>query len=1124
MFRVGMFVRCPVLDAQFPNDPRTFVTGKITSVDSTLEMVTVKFEDPFGYRVYFDFVPAKADYYFTQITQCKLSKHSNVVYRGAICEVITSYKQDEECVYWLQNIATKQYMEAAESKITAPFSAGSSNPVDQLKKYEFQNPCWYLGRQVVQRTMNVLNNSIHGFKELAGSKIYLKAFQLDTIMRCLQSEPCRFMIADEVGLGKTIEASSILKIFLSNHSDQIVLIAVPDSLYTQWNSELLFKFNLYPGKGPNNNRIVLRRFSELNSADLIIEWDFVIVDEVHNYLSNHSDYETVHTLSKKARNVLLLSATPIQQREEEYLNLLRLVLPKKYDTVSLPEFNKLVNKQSKIARAAHLILDQVDTVLNELIPDIQNEGGNIHDNEDIDDEIEDITDNLEDLAELLPDPALEKMIKELSTDKDDLGMYDVQVIVSYVCNNYQLERSIIRSRRAILGVYPEDPEGEFASRILDALPYTADNSVNYYEYSAYQQLINWVIENQSGKNTKFLKEVLKPVLTAFFSSPWAYYEQVSKHKQVFNDEIISAARRWVTDENRSIDNLADILDEPEVHPSRLISIISHIDNHYSDRKIVLFTNHAKTLEKYSHVFADFFGEDSITVYSRQMNAEEAEINVYRFQTDPACKILFCDQSGCEGRNLQIADVIVHIDLPWEINEIEQRIGRLDRLGRDVEKPVISLVPYLRESFEAQLFEFWDKGLNVFRQSLSGLEIIMNEIDAQINNALLRDIEYGLESVIPQLMEKTHKMREIVKREQVFDTAAQQFKPLYRQLAMLLNNYEFNSNDLLSNTMMSWAALAGFSTVRRSKESRLVEFNENVFSVKSAQNTLLIPPNWSEYLAKKQNELVIRVQRGVEEKADKNIVRNNRSLIGTFDRDTAIKNDYIHFFAPGDEVFDCIVDNAMQSFKGKATAFAAQSSINWRGFVYTYSIEPNEKILLENGVSLLALSMFRNYLSTSIQLIPIPLGDYETDSKTLLREYERIVKGGYFAGQHGIEHFGRRGKGSGFLGLPKKYNTSNLEWFKYTHPEEKWIKLVEDSSQKAKKIARRNFEKESKLKDAYEMVNSLLSAAEASEKYYENRDNAQIKELKNNYDLILKSIKAPKIQLESACYIWLMNNE
>ena len=204
--------------------------------------------------------------------------------------------------------------------------------------------------------------------------------------------------------------------------------------------------------------------------------------------------------------------------------------------------------------------------------------------------------------------------------------------------------------------------------------------------------------------------------------------------------------------------------------------------------------------------------------------------------------------------------------------------------------------------------------------------------------------------------------------------------------------------------------------------------------------------------------------------------------------------------------------------------AAESSINWRGFVYTYSIEPNEKILLENGISLLALSLFRNYLATSVQVVPVPLAGYDVNNKVFMREYERLVKTGYFEGAHGIEHLGRRGKKGGFLDIKNKYSTSNIEWFRAVHPQDQWVKLVSESAKQARKLATRKFENESRLKDAMEMVNSLLSAAEASERYYKDRSNTEIDSLKDTYELIVKSIKSPKIVLESACYLWLVKDE
>ena len=250
------------------------------------------------------------------------------------------------------------------------------------------------------------------------------------------------------------------------------------------------------------------------------------------------------------------------------------------------------------------------------------------------------------------------------------------------------------------------------------------------------------------------------------------------------------------------------------------------------------------------------------------------------------------------------------------------------------------------------------------------------------------------------------MRESVHKEQIFDTAALRFKPLYLQLKKLLSNYQFNENKLFADTMMSWASLAGFGKLNHQKDSSFVSFDENNFSLKSAQNSFLIPPNWNNYLSKKQNEVAIRVQRGLEERKERNTTHSDRMIKGSFDRDTAIKNDYIHFYAPGDEVFDCIVDNAMHSYRGMCTAFAALSSMDWKGFIYTFSIEPNERALLEEGVSLFALGQFRQYLSSSIQVVPVAFSTYaDVQEKMVISEHKRLCKMGYFNQSDEIEHLG-----------------------------------------------------------------------------------------------------------------------
>ena len=1125
MIEKGVFVRCPI-DREYPRNSRIFATGKVVNINEFNETAHITFADPFGYRKYFEFIPDEVkEAPLALLDHCNLFKGSLVKFERSE-GVVVEYKvrDDGGYDYYIQDSDSKEYICVSEEKITASFFSGAADPVHQLARYEFQNPCWYLGRQIVKNTMNILDNSIFGFKELAGCKIYLKAFQVNTIMRCLQTEKCRYMLADEVGLGKTIEASSILKIFLSNKVGKNVLIVVPGALKAQWTTELLFKFGILEGENENDYFLVIENIEELENEDCNTKWDFVIVDEVHNCLREQSEYEKIHRLSKNAENIILLSATPIQQRREEYLKLLRLIQPDIYDNVEIDDFAGLVDKQNQISQLTHSLLDDIDSFKNELLPEVEEEDP--HENEDVQDQLEELEETLEDLSSLIGDEILEKMIAGIDTAKDDFGLYDMQVVISYVCDNYQIERSIIRGRRAILGVYPKDEEGEFAERRLEEITYSIDDSTNYYEYEAYRTLKEWIIQNQDNIDATQIEREIQPVLEAFFSSPWAYrarLKEVYGNNPDIPENVWKSADRWVEDEDETLENMIDILDDIESHPSRLVKLINYIETELFGKKVVVFTDHLETFEIYNKVLYETFG-DEVAAFSTNMDRDTAEINIYRFQSDEKCKVLICDKSGGEGRNLQIADYVIHIDLPWNINTIEQRIGRLDRMGRNVQVPVTSVVIHTKESYEDQLFNFWNQGLNVFGQSLSGLEIIMNDINHKIVESIRSDFEYGLYRLVPELIKEAGQMRETVQREQIFDTAALRYRPLYNQLERLLSNYQFNENALFAQTMMSWASLAGFGAVHHNKESGLVAFDENNFSIKSAQNSFLIPPSWDNYLNKKQNEIAIRVQRGIDEEKQKNIFRNNRIIKGSFDRDVAIKNDYIHFYAPGDEIFDCITDNAMHSYKGMATAFAALSSVEWKGFIYTFSVEPNERMLLEEGISLYALGLFRQYLATSIQVVPIPFTAYaEVPEKIVLNEHKRIAQAGYFNQDDSIDHLGRRGFGNGFLLIPKKYKCSNLDWFKSYYPDEKWEKLAIQSGKIARKKAFERFKGESNISGAKEMIEQILSTYEARADYYGVQVEDSVESLKKQYEVIYSSLCKPIIRMESASFMWLVKS-
>jgi ATP-dependent helicase HepA len=163
------------------------------------------------------------------------------------------------------------------------------------------------------------------------------------------------------------------------------------------------------------------------------------------------------------------------------------------------------------------------------------------------------------------------------------------------------------------------------------------------------------------------------------------------------------------------------------------------------------------------------------------------------------------------------------------------------------------------------------------------------------------------------------MREKVRSEQNYDVASSLYREMDIGLDKIIDYYTSNENELFTNAMIGWSSLSGFNGRRDGYE---VKYLPSSFSLKSAQNSLLIPPKWNDYLMKAQNNFVNEVQSRYYKKKTNQIVE--RSIRGTFSRKVAIENDYLRFFSPGDEIFDCIINNALENCKGRATAFSVRS--------------------------------------------------------------------------------------------------------------------------------------------------------------------------------------------------------
>jgi ATP-dependent helicase HepA len=144
-------------------------------------------------------------------------------------------------------------------------------------------------------------------------------------------------------------------------------------------------------------------------------------------------------------------------------------------------------------------------------------------------------------------------------------------------------------------------------------------------------------------------------------------------------------------------------------------------------KIVVFTSFVQSCAEIVRYLTECLGEASVASHKFGQTRAQVEDNLNRFKTDPNCFILVCDYSGEEGRNLQFIDYMIHFDLPWSPNPLEQRIGRIDRIGRplQIEFTVFAGVD-LPDSPHDAWYRLLKEGFHIFQQSIASLQFYVDE--------------------------------------------------------------------------------------------------------------------------------------------------------------------------------------------------------------------------------------------------------------------------------------------------------------------------------------------------------------------------------------------------------------
>ena len=620
-----------------------------------------------------------------------------------------------------------------------------TDPLERFRIGEIGSAKRYLLRQVAQwyRTQNSQDDLV----SLGQSQVSVQPHQVSVVHKVATNYPHRFMLCDEVGLGKTIEAGMALKELRARGGVERVLAIVPPNLVRQWQFELRTKFNEtfsvlntatvnsmradgYAGNpfaNPEYPNILCssRWVSGKNWRDLCAEafWDMIIVDEAHHARRHRNGattalYRLVRDLAPGEhlnRPMLFLTATPMQLDPKELYSLVELLDPTLFPSEEDFEEHRLAMP------GLSMLVEKLRNTREFPIPD---------------DSEEENERTVQRIAEWL-DMDDGEVRRRLSSGEDDL-----RTISESLSDKHRLSEVMIRNRKVNVGGFMTRAARRWEVE-LSPSERAAMEALEEYVRFGYQ-----FAEDANANSMGFVMVTFQK-LTA--SSIAAIRASLLKRREKVQSKPNAAGAspeemNDLIDQDASVEDIADqgaaeadfadrelfLLDkaiaalnavgETDSKGRVFVDNLADLFSEYPNEKVLVFTqfretqNHLQNLLK-AHGW-------NVNVFHGQMNAAVKDRAIERFRTGDGPQILISTEAGGEGRNLQFCHLLVNYDLPWNPMKIEQRIGRIDRIGQD--KPIRIFNLWVKDTVEARVLDVLENRIRMFEETVGGLDPILGE--------------------------------------------------------------------------------------------------------------------------------------------------------------------------------------------------------------------------------------------------------------------------------------------------------------------------------------------------------------------------------------------------------------
>ncbi|MBU3905185.1 MAG: DEAD/DEAH box helicase family protein [Nanoarchaeota archaeon] len=564
------------------------------------------------------------------------------------------------------------------------------------------------------------------------SKIDIYPHQIETVIKAISEDKPNLILADEVGLGKTIEAGMIIKEMLKRKKINSFLIIPPANLVSQWHEEMSNKFDIQCEIITRSNikdilqneiyggYIISADYAKNNKEDISdVDWGLLIFDEAHHIRRHFSKdgnnrktkkYELAECLKSKTESALFLTATPFQLNDFEFYSLLELINKdmfdnydhfKSYREIYLPSINEAIRNLSRGKDYRY----ESKLLINRLYTNYPS------------------------------------MFKEKIEPKD-------ANLINILEQSNIIKKYVIRHKRRI--EFANSPPREVNTV---KIKYTNEELNIYKEISSYtkNQYNKYIKVGKRGNG--FVMVIFQQLLT---SSPKALLKTMETrvvNLKEKNDMMVINNSMEDTEENEEnavesfysgesleeeINTLTNFISKiknikKDSKLEMLINMISNILVNNPKEKIIIFTRFLETQKYIEEILSEHF---KTAIFNGKLGPDEKNEQIEKFKKYH--QILISTESGGEGRNFQFCHVMINYDMPWNPVKLEQRIGRIDRIGQTKTVIVNNLSTF--DTIEQRILDVLSSRISDFEDLIGPMDAIIGSTDGNIIKLLMKQEE------------------------------------------------------------------------------------------------------------------------------------------------------------------------------------------------------------------------------------------------------------------------------------------------------------------------------------------------------------------------------------------------